>query len=193
MDLVRKLIFQNPPKNGKFYLVAVDGRGGSGKTTLSNLLLAVLPEFVLLHGDDYFEPANNGIAWGYFNDKRFVKDVVKPLEAGKGFTYRPYDWHTDPHTSNQQITVEHGLILERGYSFDFPLNWDLKIWVETPREVCLERGLEREHMEIERSKKAWEVWQKAEDDYVHRFRPQETADLVLDGAKPFSEQLGRQG
>jgi uridine kinase len=193
MNLLRELIFRNPPKNGKFYLVAIDGRGGSGKTTLSNLLQDVLPEFVLLHGDDYFEPASDGIAWGYFNDKRFVEDVVKPLATGENFTYRPYDWHAEPHISSQKITVDQGLVLERGYSFDLPLNWDLKIWVETPREACLERGLEREHMEVEKSKKAWAVWQKAEDVYIDKLKSQETADLVLYGTKPFSEQLSRQG
>ena len=57
----------------------------------------------------------------------------------------------------KEITIEtpcfhnriHVLILFR---FDFDLDWDIKIWVEAPKEVCLERGLARENMLIPKAK-----------------------------------------
>jgi uridine kinase len=52
------------------------------------------------------------------------------------------------------------------------------IWVETPRELRLRRGLERDG---EAALPLWEQWMAAEDDYVARDRPDTRADVVVDG------------
>jgi uridine kinase len=111
------------------------------------------------------------------------------VRAGEDFIYRPYDWHASPNISDIHTTVKNGLIFERCYSFDFDIEWDLKIWVETPKEVCLSRGLARELMPPEKILKAWSVWQGAEDKYIQKVQPQTTADFVIDGTLPLSEQL----
>jgi hypothetical protein len=72
----------DPPRNGAFYLVAVDGRGGAGKSTLATALLDSLPGFALIAGDDYFEPMDDPIGWGGFNEERFAVDVSGPWSAG---------------------------------------------------------------------------------------------------------------
>src|SRR3989344_8431711 len=84
------------PKNGRFFTIAVDGRGGSGKTVFAEYLKKHLPDFVFLNGDDYFEPVEGQIVWGNFNDKRFKENVIEPLKHGNTFVYRPYDWHKEP-------------------------------------------------------------------------------------------------
>ena len=186
---IQNFLATHQPKNGRFFTVAIDGRGGSGKTSFAELLKAKLPDFVILNGDDYFEPIKDPIVWGEFNDKRFVAEVIESLKTGNKLTYRPYDWHADPHITEQKIEVTKGFCLERCYSFLFGLDWDLKIWVETPKEVCLERGIARELMPREKVIPAWKVWQAKEDEYIHGFRPQEKADVVIDGLRPFEEQL----
>ncbi len=178
------------PKNGRFYTVAIDGRGGSGKTHLANYLKNLLPDFVFLNGDDYFEPMENDVAWGVFNDKRFIEDVIKPLKTGDNFVHRPYNWHSFPHITEEPIEVKKGVCIERCFSFDFDLNWDLKIWVETPKEICLRRGIAREHMAEEVVIKVWrDVWQPKEDEYIAQYEPQKQADFVIDGTKAFNLQL----
>lgn len=72
-----------------------------------------MPGFVVLNGDDYFEPVADPIVWGKFIDDRFAHDVIKPLKAGNRFNYRPYDWHADPHITEQNIEVTKGFCLER--------------------------------------------------------------------------------
>lgn len=186
---LKDLIDSKDPKNGRFHTIAIDGRGGSGKTVFAEYLNKLLTGFTFLNGDDYFEPVGHQIVWGVFNDKRFREDVIEPLKAGNAFTYRPYNWHKEPHITEQPITVTKGFCLERCFSFDFKLDWDLKIWVEAPKEVCLERGLAREHMPKERVLKAWQIWQLAEDKYIANTRPQEVADIIIDGTKPFEAQL----
>lgn len=177
------------PKNGRFLTIAIDGRGGSGKSTFAELFKAKLPDFVMLNGDDYFEPINDPIIWGEFNDERFDHDVIGPLKSGNSFTYRPYDWHAEPHIIQRRVEITQGFCLERCSSFMFDLDWDLKIWIETSKEVCLERGISREMMPVEKVIPAWKIWQGREDKYIRDFNPREHADVIIDGTKPFEEQM----
>jgi len=177
------------PNNGRFFTIAIDGRGASGKSALAEYLKKLLPDFVILNGDDYFEPINHQDVRGDFNDERFKQDIIAPLNHGNMFPYRPYDWHAEPHISERQVTVTKGFCLERCCSFTFDLDWDLRIWVETPKDTCLERGLARENMPRDRVLKAWQVWQAAEDKYIQDFNPASKAGLVVDGTKPLEEQI----
>lgn len=186
---IQSFLQTHQPKNGRFFTIAIDGRGGSGKTSFAELLKVRLPGFTTLNGDDYFEPTHDSVVWGDFNDERFIHDIIEPLKSGSNFAYRPYDWHTQPHISEKQIQVTEGFCLERCYSFTFDIDWDLKIWVETPKEICLERGLARENMPREKTIPAWQVWQQQEDAYIRDFGPQHRADIVIDGTLPFEKQL----
>lgn len=187
---IRGLLFTNPPRNGKFYAVAIDGRGGSGKTVFAKYLRTLLPDFVFLDGDDYFEPVENEVVWGKFNDERFETEVIKPIKEGeKMINYRPYNWHADLHITDKTIKIQRGVCIERCFSFAFDLDWDLKIWVEAPKNVCFQRGLKREHMPRDRVLGAWEIWQATEDKYIVQTKPQEAADIVIDGMKQFENQL----
>ncbi|HEY1645755.1 MAG TPA: hypothetical protein VGF75_05290 [Candidatus Saccharimonadales bacterium] len=188
---LKNQLLQKQPKNSKYYLVAIDGRGGSGKTVLTEYIAKLLPDFIFLNGDDYFEPTPNEIAWGKFNDERFIEDVINPLKQGKTtIAYRPYDWHTEPNITERTITINKGVCIERCFSFAFDLDWDLKIWVETPSNIALQRALERDKMPQERAVKAWkEVWQPEEDTHIEKFKPLQSADLVINGTKSFAEQL----
>ena len=182
-----QLFFQTyQPRNGRFFTIAIDGRSGSGKSTVAALLKKQLPDFVVLNGDDYFEPIDDLIVWGEFNDERFIADVIEPLRRGNNFTYRSYDWHAEPHITERNIEIAKGLCLERCYSFQLDLDWDLKIWVETPKEICLERGLAREIMPPEKIIPAWKIWQQQEDEYIRNFKPEQRADIIVDGLQPFS-------
>ena len=177
-------ILSKPPKNGKFYLVAIDGRGGSGKTSFAAQFIERLPGFTLLNGDDYFEPTPNGPAWGDFNDERFNSEVITPLQTGNSFTHRPYDWHSEPHITDRLITIEKGLVFERCFSMSLPLDWDCTIWIEAPPDVCLERGLAREILPREQVLPVWrDVWQSREDQYIAQSAPQTSATYVVDGAR----------
>ncbi len=191
MDTLKQRLTKRPPKNGKFYLIAIDGRGGSGKTELLKHIEALLPGFVMINGDDYFEPVEDSIAWGDFNDERFIKDVIEPLKAGETvLRYRPYDWHAEPHISEKTLKITKGVCIERSFVFDFELDWDLKIWVEVLGDISRERGIARDDMPRERAEKQWrEVWQPKEDAHIKKHNPMETADIVIDGTKPFDEQL----
>ncbi len=188
---LKELIYKRPPKNGKYYLVAIDGRGGAGKTTLTDYVAKLLPDFNVINGDGYFEPTPNAIAWGEFNDKRFTQDVITPLKRGKtSITYRPYDWHRKPPITKQVIKIDKGICIERSFIFAFELDWDVKIWVETPPDIALERGQIRDEMPLEEGLRAWtEVWKPKEDAHINKHQPLKKADIVIDGTKSFEKQI----
>jgi uridine kinase len=52
------------------------------------------------------------------------------------------------------------------------------IWVETDRDVRLQRGLDRDG---EGSRSQWERWIAAEDQYLESERPADHVELVLRG------------
>jgi uridine kinase len=188
---INKLIKANPPKNNKYYLVAIDGRGGAGKSTLSVYIQKLLSGFSLISGDAYFEPIKHPIAWGGYNEERFDKDVIKPLKNSlTTIDYQPYDWDQDPHIIDRPVSIDKGIIIERCYSFAFDLNYDLKVWVETPRDISLNRGINRSTMPEKQAEKVWrEIWKPMEDKYILAQDPLKTADVVIDGTEEYSVQL----
>ncbi|HUD05412.1 MAG TPA: hypothetical protein VMR18_00610 [Candidatus Saccharimonadales bacterium] len=188
---LKEKILSKTPKNGKYYLVAIDGRGGAGKTTLTKYMSSLLPDFIFINGDGYFEPTPNSVAWGEFNNERFELEVIEPLRNGKNkIAYRPYNWHKKPPITERIINIDKGICIERSFIFSFDLDWDLKIWLETPPGVALERAQVRDQMPLEQGLKAWlEVWQPMEDKHINKIKPLETADIVINGTRPFEEQI----
>ncbi len=187
---INELLNSHKPKNGKFYIVAIDGRGGAGKSNLGKYLTGVLHDFLIINGDDYFEPVENQVVWGAFNNERFIEDVIDPIQSSSKFLFRPYNWNSGPRYLDMPKTIKRGICIERCYSFEFDIDWDLKIWVETPKDICRQRGMARETMPKDRVRLAWEtVWQPRETDYIEKTHPQEIADIIVYGTKPFEDQI----
>lgn len=191
MTNIHQRLQAKPPKNGNFYTLIIDGRAGSGKTELANYLSKLLPDFTFLNGDDYFEPTPNEIAWGAFNDSRFKADVLDPIKRGETkLRYKPYDWHSEPHITERTIIIDKGVCIERSYGFSFDLDWDIKIWVEVPAELASKRAIERDQMPEEQAMRAYEqIWKPADAAHFEKVRPLQTADIIIDGTRPFSEQI----
>lgn len=60
--------------------------------------------------------------------------------------------------------------------------WDLTVWVETPRSICLARGVKRDG---EAMRSQWtDVWMPKEDAYIVAQRPEKRADLIVNGYGP---------
>ena len=181
------------PNNGSYLTICVDGRGASGKTTLAQFLGAALPGWEVVHGDDYFEPHDDPITWGDFNEPRFDADVLARIRAGdRSIPLCPFDFPNDRVGPERALSIGSGLLVERWFGLALDAPWDLRVWVETPAEVCLARGLARDGARVlgDRARLAWEtVWQPREERYLRDVAPHLTADLVVDGTAPFESQL----
>jgi uridine kinase len=52
--VIKDFLSKREPHNGRFFTIAIDGRGGSGKTHLAAYLKNILKDFTFIEGDDYF-------------------------------------------------------------------------------------------------------------------------------------------
>lgn len=77
-------------------VLALDGRCGSGKTTLANALAAQLPGYTLLRTDDfYLPPARRSPDWARtpcanMDLTRLRDEALRPAYAGQTVNYRAY-------------------------------------------------------------------------------------------------------
>jgi uridine kinase len=156
-------------------VVAVDGPGGSGKTTLARRLAEVLGGAQIVSTDD-FASWSNPLDWW----PRVVEEVLEPLARGERSRYRCSRWRPDQPEEWKQVVPAEFVVLE-GVSASraaFRAYLTYSIWVETPRDVRLQRGLARDGEEARRQ---WEKWMAQEDAYVARELPHERADAIVRG------------
>jgi uridine kinase len=179
---VRELLAgAQPPAGIPVQIVAIDGHGGSGKSTLAELLARELPAEVV-HTDD-FASWDEPVDWW----PHLVERVLEPVAAGAAqLSYPRSKWwpdHNPEPVVDQPVTP---ILLLEGVTAtrqEFRPYLTLKIWVETPVEVCLQRGLERDAQQgdAQEVEAMWREWLAAEDAYVARDDPRGAADLVVDG------------
>ena len=72
--IVRAVRARQPPSGMTTRIVAVDGPGGAGKSTLAERLAAALENAPVVHTDD-FASWDNPLDWW----PRLLKDVLEPL------------------------------------------------------------------------------------------------------------------
>jgi uridine kinase len=161
------------PASVQTRIVAVDGPGGAGKTSLAFWLAQKL-DAPVIHTDD-FASWENPVDWWL----QVIELALKPLAAGKRARYRPMrcggEERAPVSIEPNDIVILEGVTASR-QAFQPYLAYS--IWIETRRELRLQRGLERDGADAWAQ---WEQWMKAEDRYIERERPAERADLVLSG------------
>jgi uridine kinase len=147
-----------------------------------------------VHGDDYFEPHDDPITWGDFNQERLDAELLSRLRrAERIIAFRPYDFSNGGVGPERTVVVQRGVIFERWFALSLDVRWDLTVWVDTPPDVCLQRGMARDgSVELgERARLAWEtVWQQREAAYIQKTRPLDNVDIVIDGTSAYELQLG---
>jgi uridine kinase len=164
-----------PPAGMTTRVVAVDGPGGAGKTSLSEWLASKLGAEIV-HTDDFASWDNPTNWWPELIDR-----VLKPIAEGRTARYVPSSWGGPPKREvmfgPQDFVVLDGVTASRE-AFRPYLTYS--IWIETPRELRLQRGIERDG---EGMRAQWEEWMAAEDRYIEREHPADHADLVLPGER----------
>lgn len=191
---IEELLAAKQPKVGSTLFIAVFGHGGSGKSTLAELLGKRL-NAQIIHGDDFASWDNPKDWWPLVIDK-----VFEPISQGaKSLNYERSKWWEDHHPEpavDEPVTpimIIEGVGVNRK---EFREYISLSIRVDTPKEVCLQRGFERDRGQDGKSdeeiKKMWREWYEDELEFFERDDPTgSAADLVIDGTKSFEEQLER--
>jgi uridine kinase len=157
-------------KEASLLLVGIGGHGAAGKTTLAR----TVPGAVIVSTDEFWTGA------GFALD-RVKTDVLDPLRQGKTASFESWNWATKTSNGTRTIAAAGVVIVEGVCALHEMLRdaYDLKVWVETPREICLTRAVERDG---ESEREQWiNVWMPNEDAYIARDQPQQCADLVVSG------------
>ncbi|MFF5211544.1 uridine kinase [Streptosporangium sp. NPDC000396] len=163
------------PSCGPVRVVAVDGPGGSGKTTFAKRLARTLGAQVV-HSDDFPVPWDEPpVAWF----QRVEDQVLGPLAAGEPGGYRRYDWVRGGFAEWVDVPVAPVLLLEGVSTARRTAPTALTIWVEAPRDLRLARALVRDGASFAPQ---WHDWMRAEDEWFAADGTRSRADLLLDGA-----------
>ena len=155
----------------KTLLVGVDGAGGSGKSTFA----ATLSDKVVATDDFIAAP------WEWYDFDRLRREVIAPLLSGEPARYRRMDW-ADGELKEWHVVEPGGIVVIEGVgALDVSLRdaYDLRVWVDTPREICFRRGLERDG---EQALPLWEAWSEKEQRYWDEQLPRDSAHVVVDGS-----------
>lgn len=190
--MFEKLLASKEPKLGKVKLIAIDGHGGSGKSTVAKLLAEKL-NAEIIQIDDF-------TGWDRPKNWRasMVDLVFTPItEGATQLSYRRAKWwpnHEPQPVVNQPVSPV--MILEGVTALrkEFRPYISLGIYVEAPSEISMQRGIERDIASGTGKTKAdiamlWQSWSESEDAYINRDKPNLFADIIIDGTLPIELQL----
>ena len=164
-------------------VIAIDGRCGSGKTTLAGRLAAQW-DCTLLHADDFFlrpeqrTPARLAQPGGNFDRERFYAEALAPLLAGQDALYRPYDCHAGCLQPPVAAPLRPVILIEGSYCCH-PDLWgcyDLHVFVTAPLDVRLARLTRRPGVDLAAFRTRWIPLEEA---YFAAERLEERCDILV--------------
>ncbi|MGW6916916.1 uridine kinase family protein [Kitasatospora sp. NPDC054939] len=174
---------------GRTGIIAIDGPGGSGKTTLAAAASQLLDApAAVVHVDDFYRPmpdqererldAQQGYH-RYVDWERLRDQVLTPLRDDRAARYQVYDWTTGRLGDWREVAPGTTVIVEGVYSArpELAPYYHATAYVDAPRDLCLRRVRARGE-----NPEAWILRRRAaEDYYLHTTWPQTRVDLLVRG------------
>ena len=181
-DILTAALDQHPTKP---LVLALDGRCGSGKTTLANALARQFPASVVLRTDDfYLPPTQRAHGWeqtpcANMDLARLRDEALRPAYAGQPVQYRAYSCREGAYQPAQELPTQPLVILEGSYSHHPLLTGyeTLRVFVTCSKDEQVRRLQEREG---ERYANFAARWIPLEEGYFAKYQIAENADFVVD-------------
>ncbi|MCL2222851.1 MAG: hypothetical protein FWC20_10930 [Oscillospiraceae bacterium] len=164
-------------------LIAIDGRCGSGKTTLAETLHNACGGN-LFHMDDFYlrlkqrTPERYAEPGGNVDYERFLAEVLTPVQAGNEFSFRPFDIKIWDLGESRHFTPEHINIIEGSYSLHPTLAslYDIRVFLDIGKEEQMRRIVKRNGEEW--AKDFRDRWIPLEELYFAAHNVHEICDYV---------------
>lgn len=164
------------------FILAIDGRCASGKTTLASYLQN-LTDCTVIHMDHFFLRQEQRMKERYdtpggnVDHERFLEEVMKPLEQGISFSYRPYDCSRGILGEPIWIAQKHLALVEGSYSCHPALwdHYDLRVFLTVDEQMQADRILRRNGPEA--ADMFREKWIPLEEKYFAAYEIEKRCDL----------------
>lgn len=166
-------------------VLALDGRCGSGKTTLAAMLAQQFPACITLRTDDfYLPPAQRIRGWektpcANMDLARLQREALRPAYEGQPVQYRAYSCREGTYQPAQELAAQPLVILEGSYSHHPLLTRyeTLRVFLTCSKAEQTRRLQAREG---ERYANFAARWIPLEEGYFAEYRVEETADFAVD-------------
>jgi len=166
------------------FVIAIDGRAASGKTTLARHLAEALGAGVV-HMDDFFlppelrTPERLGQPGGNVHYERFEHEVLPRLGDGEGFAYRVFNCGLMDFNGTRRVAASRWRVVEGAYSGHprFGGYAHVRVFADAAPDVQRERILRRNGAEALAVFEA--KWIPLEETYLQAFRIRENTHLTV--------------
>lgn len=157
-------------------VVAIDGRSGSGKTTIADELARIVPSAAIVRTDD--------VAW---NESFFrwgsimAHDIVGPARRGERVCFRPKAWETHQRPGQIEIATDAALLIVEGVGAgrrELAALLDAIVWTQCNPHIAYRRVIDRDGRAptVARLRREWAIAERA---FLEEDRPWSRASLVV--------------
>jgi uridine kinase len=174
-------------------IIAIDGRGGAGKSSLARAITAAISGAIHIEYDWFHLPqAEISNSAHRFDYRRLIQEVIEPFRGGaRAFEIRRYNWgylsgKVDGFADEPVRLQEVEMIVVEGCGILNPVLsnlFDLKIWTDTSAEESLARGIRRDiheyGLEPEKVQSAWDEWSRWEAAALLQDNRRLRADIIM--------------
>jgi uridine kinase len=162
-------------------IIAVDGRGGGGKTALADRLRRVMTPAAVVHSDD--------VAWAHSRfgwDDLMIDGILEPLHAGREVHYRPPAWRAHDRDGHIDVAADTPTVIIEGVGVSrrtLAALLDVVVWVQSDFGEARRRGVRRDVVNLGRHESValqkWSEWEAEEVPFLLDDRPWERAHVIV--------------
>ena len=177
-EFARQLLGSAGSPAGRPAVVAVDGRSGSGKTTVSRRICAAVPGSAVVGTDD--------VAWNHsmFGWADLLADgILRPVRRGEPVSFRPPAWRERSRDGAIEVPAGCELVVVEGVGAarrELMALVDVVVWVQSDMVEAERRGIERDGGD-EAAVSFWHLWMAEELPFMAQERPWERAAFIVAG------------
>lgn len=180
-DAVRHLRDASPEVSGRPRVIAIDGRGGAGKTTLTRRLHETAPRSAVVHTDD--------VAWNlacFDWGAVLAENILQPLHRGAAVDFRPQAWvaHDRPGSIKVPAGVDFIFVEGTGILREELAPWlDPSVWMQGDLDEQERRLVARDGDSAEQREHVAN-WLLEELPFLLREQPWARATMIVGGPAP---------
>ncbi len=162
-----------PPSCGPVRVIGIDGRSGSGKTSLGREVARAWS--APLVSMDSIYPGWSGLAE---STRILLDEILAPLSQGRAAVLPTWDWAADRPGPRLPLEIGTRLVVEGCASTVGPARElvGTRVWLEAPAPLRRERAIARDGEVFARH---WQMWAEQEDIVFGQDGTKERAHLVL--------------